>query len=185
MRKYSKDALPLSQVRRYLEPGPVVLVSSSWRGESNIMTLGWHTVMEFTPSLVGCIISNANHSFEMIRRSKECVINLPTLELARAVVDIGNCSGATVDKFTEFGLTPRPGKAVRAPVIEECYAHFECRIYDSRLVNNYNFFIFEVVAARSAKSPKYPKTIHYRGDGAFMVSGENISYKRRFKRVNL
>jgi flavin reductase (DIM6/NTAB) family NADH-FMN oxidoreductase RutF len=53
----------LIEVRRYLEPGPLVLVSSFWEGKRNIMTMNWHTVMEFTPALLGCVISSANHSF--------------------------------------------------------------------------------------------------------------------------
>ena len=73
-----KRDFPVQEVRRYLEPGPIVLVSSRWRGRSNIMTLGWHTVLEFTPSLIGLMISSGNYSHDMIRRSKECVINLPT-----------------------------------------------------------------------------------------------------------
>ena len=55
-----------------------MLVSSHCEGKHNIMTVGWHTVLEFSPSLVGCMISGGNHSFEMIRQSRECVINLPT-----------------------------------------------------------------------------------------------------------
>ena len=54
-----KSDFPVSQVRRYLEPGPIVLVSSRWAGQSNVMTLGWHTILEFTPSLVGGMISGA------------------------------------------------------------------------------------------------------------------------------
>ena len=73
-----KRDFPVSQIRRYLEPGPIVLVSSCRQDSNNVMTLGWHTVMEFTPSLVGCIISEGNHSFHMIRESRECVFNLPT-----------------------------------------------------------------------------------------------------------
>ena len=61
MPKHStKDDFPVSRVRQYLEPGPIVLVTSKWEGKTNIMTLGWHTVMEFTPSLVGCVISAGN-----------------------------------------------------------------------------------------------------------------------------
>ena len=52
-----KTDFPVSQVRRYLEPGPIVLVSSKWQGATNIMTLGWHTILEFSPSLVGLMIS--------------------------------------------------------------------------------------------------------------------------------
>src|SRR5450830_1019443 len=96
---------PVANIRHYLEPGPIVLVTSRWQDETDVMTLGWHTVMEFTPSLVGCIIASGNHSFELIRSSRECVINIPTVEMIDTVVDIGNCSGAEVDKFSRFGLT--------------------------------------------------------------------------------
>ena len=64
-----KSDFPVNQVRRYLEPGPIVLVSSEWQGKTNMMTMGWHTVSEFTPSLVGCIIASGNHSFQMVRSS--------------------------------------------------------------------------------------------------------------------
>jgi hypothetical protein len=99
MKAFTKKDFPVSQIRRFLEPGPIVLVSSAWKGETNIMTMGWHTVMEFEPSLVGCMISSGNHSFGMIKASKECVINIPTFDLAKQVVGIGNCSGAEVAKF--------------------------------------------------------------------------------------
>ena len=105
---FRKKDYPVAEIRRYLEPGPVVLVSSAWKGKTNIMTMGWHMVLEFSPSLVACCISNANHSFDMIRRSKECVINVPTTDLVNEVIGIGNCSGAQVDKFKEFRLTPAP-----------------------------------------------------------------------------
>src|SRR4051794_21924732 len=88
-----KSDFPVSQVRRYLEPGPIVLVSTQWQGKTNIMTLGWHTVLEFSPSLVGCMISGGNHSFDLIRNSRECVINLPTITLTDTVVAIENISG--------------------------------------------------------------------------------------------
>jgi flavin reductase (DIM6/NTAB) family NADH-FMN oxidoreductase RutF len=68
--KPRKRDFPVSEIRRYLEPGPIVLVSSRWRNETNIMTMGWHTVMEFTPSLIGCVIAQGNHSFELIRKSR-------------------------------------------------------------------------------------------------------------------
>ena len=176
-----KRDFPVSQIRRYLEPGPIVLVSSRWQDEMNIMTMGWHTVMEFTPSLVGCVIAADNHSFELIHRSRECVINLPTTALTDTVVRIGNSSGAEIDKFREFGLTAEPAREVRAPLIRECHANFECRLYDDALVEKYNFFIFEVVRAQVAISPKHPQTLHYTGDGVFMVSGKIISRRSMFR----
>jgi flavin reductase (DIM6/NTAB) family NADH-FMN oxidoreductase RutF len=181
MTKYSKTDFPVSNVRRFLEPGPIVLVSSAHKGETNIMTMGWHMIMDFVPSLIGCYIWTENHSFEMIRRSRQCVINIPTEDLAAKVVKIGNSSGREVDKFAEYGLTPKPGTHVRVPLIDECYASFECKLTDSSLIRKYSLFILEVVKAHVATSPKYPKTIHYRGDGEFMISGNNTrKYRKLF-----
>ncbi len=176
-----KDDFPVDQVRRYLEPGPIVLVTSRVRDRTNVMTLGWHTVLEFSPSLVGLMISSGNHSFRMIRETGECVINLPTTELTDTVVRIGNTSGADIDKFSEFGLTPDQASSVKPPLIRECHASFECRLHDDALVDRYNFFIFEVVKAHVAKTPEHPETLHYTGDGVFMVSGKIISRRTLFR----
>jgi len=181
MRRPRRSDFPVSEVRRYLEPGPIVLVSSKHDGETNIMTLGWHTILEFSPSLVGLMISAGNHSFRMIRDSGECVINLPTTALTDIVVGIGNSTGAEIDKFAEFGLTAEAADKVGAPLIGECHASFECRLHDDALVERYNFFIFEVVKAHVAASPKHPETLHYTGDGVFMVSGKIISRRSKFR----
>jgi flavin reductase (DIM6/NTAB) family NADH-FMN oxidoreductase RutF len=180
-RRKAKIDLPVSLVRRYLEPGPIVLVSSAHGSARNIMTMGWHTVMEFTPSLVGCVIASGNHSFRMIRESGECVINVPTTALTDQVVGVGNTTGAETDKFEHFHLTAEPAQIVKAPLIAECHANLECRLIDDALVEKYNFFIFEVVKAHVAKSPKYPETLHYTGDGVFMVSGKVISRRSKFR----
>jgi flavin reductase (DIM6/NTAB) family NADH-FMN oxidoreductase RutF len=94
--------------------------------------------------------------------------------MAKTVIGIGNCSGANTDKFDTFGLTPRKASKVAAPIIEECYAHFECKIHDTALISRYNFFIFEVVKAQKAVTPRYPKTLHFRGNGLFIVSGTSL-----------
>ena len=180
-KRTAKVDLPVSKVRRYLEPGPIVLVTSAFGGARNIMTMGWHTVMEFTPSLVGCVIAAGNHSFELVRRSGECVINLPTTALTDQVVGVGNTSGAEIDKFAAFALTPQKAQRVGAPLIRECHANFECKLADDRLVDKYNFFIFEVVKAHVAPAPRHPRTLHYTGDGVFMVAGKIISRRGKFR----
>ncbi|MCU7619345.1 flavin reductase family protein [Chryseobacterium sp. PBS4-4] len=174
MKKYSKKSYPVEDARHFLEPTPTVLVTSAYKGEQNIMTMGWYTIMEFKPSLIGCMISSGNHSFELIRKSKECVIIIPTLELSQTVVAIGNCSGADVDKFNEFDLDIKDGDLVKAPLLENCFANFECRLYNNKLIKDFNFFIFEIVKAHVATSPKYPKTIQYRGESHFVESGRNF-----------
>jgi flavin reductase (DIM6/NTAB) family NADH-FMN oxidoreductase RutF len=182
---YKKHDYPLPDIRRHLETGPVVLVSSAWCGKTDIMTMGWHMMMQFSPALFGCYIWEGNHSFEMIRHAKECVINVPTLELIEQVVGIGNSTGAELDKFAEFGLTPIAAEMVRAPLVKECYANFECRLSDDSLVDSRGLFIWEVVKAHVASSPKNPQTLHYRGNGEFMVAGASISRFDAFKPQNL
>lgn len=186
MRAYEKKDFPVAEIRRFLEPGPIVLVSSTWGGQTNIMTMGWHMVMGFQPSLIGCYIWSENHSFDMIRKSGECVINIPTENLAPKVVGIGNTSGRDVDKFKQFGLSAVTGEKVAAPLVGECYANFECNLVDSSLIKKYSLFVLEVVKAHAATAPKFPRTIHYRGDGVFMISGANTGrFRRKFKSQNL
>jgi flavin reductase (DIM6/NTAB) family NADH-FMN oxidoreductase RutF len=177
-KSYDKTDFPVAEVRRLLEPGPIVLVSSAWRGRRDVMTMGWHTVMEFSPSLIGCVISSANYSFDLIRHSKACVINVPEVEIAETVVGIGNCSGQDTDKYAAFNLATTPGARVKAPLLDACYASFECRVHDDALVERYNFFILEVIRAHVARRPRYPRTLHYRGDGVFMRSGANTTRYR-------
>jgi len=158
------------------------LRGSAWQGQTNIMIMGWHMILEFAPSLVGCYVWTENHSFGLIRCSRECVVNIPTVDLAAKVVDIGNSSGRDIDKFATYGLTAVPGVKVKAPLIGECFANFECKLVDSGLIRKYSLFVFEVVKGHVARSPIYPRIIHYRGDGVFMISGENTHrYRRRFK----
>ncbi len=57
-------------------------------------------------------------------------------------------------------------------------ANLECKLADAKLVDHYNFFIFEVVKAHTAMSPKYPKTLHYYGEGMFMESGKTANLRR-------
>jgi len=138
----AQKTYPLPRVYRLLEPGPVVLVTTAHKGKTNIMTQSWHTMMEFEPPLVGCVISGRNHSFDALRATKECVLSIPAANLAKQVVGIGNCSGSKVDKFKKFKkfkLTPLPASQVAPPLIAECYANLECRMADSRMVNKYNF----------------------------------------------
>ncbi|WP_025918175.1 flavin reductase family protein [Herminiimonas sp. CN] len=176
----AKKSFPLSKVYRLLEPGPVVLVTTFSKGRANIMTMSWHTMLEFEPPLVGCVVSSRNFSFAALKASKECVLNIPTVQLASHVVGCGNTSGRQVDKFKLFGLTPVAAACVKPPLIDECYANLECRVVDTKLVAKYNFFILEVLQAWIIPLKKtLPQTLHHRGKGVFMVAGETIKLPSR------
>ncbi|HRC37553.1 MAG TPA: flavin reductase family protein, partial [Rubrivivax sp.] len=167
----AKRSYPLSKVYGLLEPGPVVLLTTAHRGRANVMTLSWHTMLEFEPPLVGCVVSGADFSHTALRLTKQCVINIPTAELSAQVVGCGNTSGRDIDKFQAFGLTPARALRVAAPQIAECYASLECRVADTRLMKRYGFFVLEVLQAWVDPACKDPRTLHHRGRGAFMVAG--------------
>lgn len=177
----AKRAYPLSKVYGLIEPGPVLLLSTAGRERPNVMTLSWHTPLEFEPPLVGCVLGPFDHSYSLLKKTRECVLNIPTVELADKVVAVGNCSGRATDKFAAFGLTARPGKLVAAPAVAECYANLECRLADTRMVNRYGLFVLEVIGAWVDTAVKQPKTLHHRGWGVFGVTSETISLKSGMK----
>jgi len=177
----AKKSFPLPKVYGLLEPGPVVMVTTSRDGRPNIMTMAWHTMIDFEPPLVGCVISDRNYSFGILKATRECVISIPTVEIAEKVVGCGNTSGANLDKFKTFCLTPRPAALVGAPLIEECYVNLECRVVDTKMVVKYNLFIVEVVKAWIDPAVKNPRTIHHCGSENFMIAGEKIKLKSKMK----
>ena len=170
---------PLSKVFHLFEPGPVVLVTTAIKGRANVMTMSWHMMLEFEPLLIGCCVSICNYSFAALRKTRECVIAIPTVEMAAKVVDIGNCSGEDVDKFETFGLTPMPAREVAPPLVAECLANIECRVVDTGMVNKYNLFILEGVKAWTDPKHKEHRTIHANGDGTFAVDGKILNLKKR------
>ena len=171
--------LPLAKVYQLLEPGPVVLLTTAHNGRANVMTMSWHTMVDFEPPLIACVVSNGDYSFAALRKTKECVIAIPALKLASKVVQVGNCSGRDVDKFEKCGLTPVPSKRVAPPLIVECFANLECKVADTSLVNRYNLFILEVIKAWIDPTQRNPKTIHHHGNGKFVVDGKTIELKSR------
>ena len=175
----AKKAFPLSDVYQLIEPSPVVMVTTARKGVANIMSMSWMTMMEFTPPLIGCVLSGRNHSFDALVATKECVINIPEATLANQVVGVGNCHGTRMDKFRKFGLTATPARKVAPPLIAECYANLECRVHDTRMVNRYNFFVLEVVQAWKETAVKTPRILHHRGWGLFEVTGELIKLRSK------
>ena len=174
-------SLALSRVYGLLEPGPVVLLTTVSKGRPNVMAMSWHTMLEFEPPLVGCVVSNRNFSFTALKAARECVIAIPTVKLAKKVVGCGNTSGRDTDKFARFRLTPARSRRVAAPLVRECCANLECKVIDTRAVPKYGFFVLEVVQAWIDRALKDPRTIHHRGMGVFMVAGRSIRLPSRMR----
>lgn len=163
--------LPLEKAFMLVEPGPVLLVTTNDGRKNNIMTITWHMVLDFTPQ-IALTTGPWNHSFQALRDTKECVLAVPTVDLAGKAVAIGDCSGAVVDKFRKFGLTPLPGLQGKAPLISECLACLECRVLD--YVEPYGIFILQGTQAWMDLERSERRTFHANGDGTFRVDGETL-----------
>ena len=167
--------LKLSKAFTLMESGPVVLVTTHDGQKDNIMTISWTMVMDFTP-VFAITTGEWNHSFAALRKNRECVIAIPTVDMLDKVVGIGTCSGTDTDKFARFKLTPVQGKVVRSPLIKECLANIECKVID--IVKKHNIVVLEAVAAYIDTARKEKRTVHAVGDGTFIVDGRRIDRRK-------
>lgn len=166
--------LPLEKVFTLLEPGPVTLVTTARGRKKNVMTISWTLVMDFTPKL-GFVTGPWNYSFEALKRTGECVIAIPSVDMSETVVAIGACSGSDTDKFRKFGLTPMKAAEVRAPLIAECIANIECRVVDHLV--QHNLFVLEAVKAWIDPDCRKRRTFHAVGDGTFVADGKRFGHR--------
>jgi len=173
--------LALSNVYKLIEPGPVILVSTARNGQSNVMAMSWHMMVDFDPPLIACVMGEGGTSFATLKATRECVIAIPAVKLAKKVVKIGNTHGSDIDKFEAFGLTPVAASEVGAPLIAECMANLECKVVDTTLVRKYDLFILEAVKAWIDPAQRDSKTIHHRGYGTFAVDGRIIKLSSRMR----
>ena len=174
------DSLPPAKAYRILESGPIILVSTrAANGRANLMTLGFHMMMQHDPPLVGIILGAWDYSLAALSDSGECVIAVPTVDLAETVVDIGNCSGEEVDKFERFGLEQVSAETVKAPLVRQCWANLECRVVDDRLADQYDLFVLEVQRIWIDTARNETRLIHHQGDGRFSVDGEILDLGER------
>jgi len=168
--------IKLSRVFTLLEPGPVVLVTTYDGKRPNVMTISWTMVVDFTPRFA--ITTGAwNFSYQALRKTRECVIAIPTVDMLDTVVGVGTCSGADTDKFAKFKLTAVPAKRVKAPLIKECVANIECRVVE--IIHRHNIVVLEGVAAHQASARKERRTLHAVGDGTFIVDGRKLDRRRQ------
>lgn len=167
--------MKLERAFTLLEPGPVVLVVTHDGRKPNVMTISWTMCVDFTP-VFAMTTGPWNYSFAALRKTRECVIAIPTVDLLDRVVGIGTCSGADTDKFAWFRLTPLRGKVVGAPLVRECLANIECRVVD--IVRKHNIVVLEGLAAWMNPARREKRMIHAVGDGTFIVDGRRLDRRK-------
>ncbi len=168
--------MKLSRAFTLIEPGPVVWVTTHEPPRDNLMTISWTMVVDFRP-VFAITTGPWNHSYLALRKQRECVIAIPTVDLLDRVVGVGTCSGADTDKFEKFGLTRLRASMVKAPLIAECLANIECQVID--IVRKHSIVVLEGVAAHLNAARKERRMIHAVGDGTFIVDGRRLDRKRQ------
>jgi flavin reductase (DIM6/NTAB) family NADH-FMN oxidoreductase RutF len=176
-----KVKIPLNKANRLINHGPLILISSFYKGRPNVCTVAWNMPVDFDPPKVACVIGEDNYTFTCIKHTKEFVINIPPKALLRKVIQCGSVSGEDVDKFKEFNLTPAPAARVKAPLVKECVAHLECKLLRHDLMREYNLLLASVVCAwvdkklfknkRLLVERAGAKTIHHLGGRWFAFPG--------------
>ncbi len=133
-----------------LYPLPVVMVSmADSDGGYNIITIGWAGTVCTNPPMVSISVRPERHSFRILRKTGEFVINLTTRELAFATDYCGVKSGRDVDKFKELGLTALPARTVGAPLIGESPVNIECRVRTVTPLGSHHMFLADVAAVHA------------------------------------
>jgi flavin reductase (DIM6/NTAB) family NADH-FMN oxidoreductase RutF len=172
------EKMKLERAFTLLEPGPVTLITTNDGQKNNIMTISWTMVLDFIPRFA-LTTGSWNYSFAALRKKRECVIAIPTVDLIDRVVGVGTTSGADTDKFKKFGFTPVRARHVGAPLIKECLANIECRVID--IVKPHDIVILEAVAAYFDTSRREKRTLHAVGDGTFIADGRRLNRKRAMR----
>lgn len=135
-----------------LYPLPAVMVSlADKEGKANIITLAWAGTVCSSPPMVSVSIRKERYSYDIIRETKEFVVNLTTKELAFATDFCGVKSGRDVDKFKEMKLTPLSSEKIMAPAILESPVNIECKLKEIIKLGSHDAFIAEVVNVRVDK----------------------------------
>ncbi|MBN1899420.1 MAG: flavin reductase family protein [Spirochaetes bacterium] len=142
-----KKEIPLDKANRIINNGPVVMVSTVYKKKPNIFSVAWSMPVSHSPSCVAISSGLSNFSTRIIKETKEFVINVPDVSLKEKVIGCGSVPGDNVDKFKRFELTPVKSKKVKAPAIQECIGHLECRVHRSLAIFDHIVFVGRVMAA--------------------------------------
>ncbi len=140
-----------SNARRLIAGGPVVLLTTAWHGNANVMPAAYVMPLSFDPPLLGVAIHPARHTHDMIRFSEEFALNVPGPRLLHHCQYLASVSGHDVNKLELTRLPTFKARKVEAPLLEGCVAWVECGLHDAYTIGDHTLFIGVVAAAQAEK----------------------------------
>ena len=147
----------------FIYPLPAVMVSCGTMEESNIITVAWTGIINTDPAMCYISVRPTRHSYEMIKKTGEFVINLTTKDLAYATDWCGVKTGAKVDKFKEMKLTKEKANFVNCPMIKESPVSVECKVKEIRELGSHHMFVAEILGINADEK-------YINENGAFDIS---------------
>ena len=147
----------------FIYPLPAVMVSCGTMEEANIITVAWTGIINTDPAMCYISVRPTRHSYEMIKKTGEFVINLTTKDLAYATDWCGVKTGAKVDKFKEMKLTKEKANFVSCPMIKESPVSVECKVKEIRELGSHHMFVAEILGINADEK-------YINENGAFDIS---------------
>lgn len=138
-----------TDARRLLNPGPVTIVTTAWRGMANAAPIAWTAPLSMEPPLVGAVIHPHRHTADMIRFSEEFALNIPGPSLLKQTAFLGSQTGLNANKLEAAGLELFSGQRIEAPLIEGCLAWIECGLQDVIAIGDHTMFVGRVVRVQA------------------------------------
>jgi flavin reductase (DIM6/NTAB) family NADH-FMN oxidoreductase RutF len=152
-------------------PLPAVMVSmGKTEEEYNIITISWTGTINTNPPMCYISVRPERHSFTILKKNMEFVINLTTRDLVHAADWCGVKSGREFDKFKEMNLTPGKSQIVAAPLIEESPLNVECKVNRIVPLGSHHMFIADVVAVNADEKYMNEETGAFHFNSAGLVS---------------
>jgi len=139
----------VTDARRLLNPGPVAIVTTSWRGMSNAAPIAWTTPLAMEPPTVGIVVHPHRHTADMIRFSEEFAINIPGPALVKQTAFLGSFTGLNTNKLEAAGLELFNGMSIDAPLIDGCLAWIECGLEDVVRFGDHSLFVGKVLRVQA------------------------------------
>jgi flavin reductase (DIM6/NTAB) family NADH-FMN oxidoreductase RutF len=173
---------------RLLNGGPVALVTTRWRDQTDVMPAIWHTPLSRTPPLVGVVVHPGRHTHDMIRFSEQFALNFPARDLINHAQYFGTVSGDNVGKLDLARLPTFNSSKIEVPLIESCVAWIECSLVDTFSIGDHTLFVGDVLVVQAEEQafdetwllddPAY-RPLHYLGLDRYAVLGGPLQAELR------
>jgi flavin reductase (DIM6/NTAB) family NADH-FMN oxidoreductase RutF len=173
---------------RLLNGGPVALVTTRFRNETNVMPAIWTISLSRRPPLIGVAVNPSRHTHDMLRFAEEFALNFPGRDLLNHTHYFGAVSGGNVGKLELAKLSTFRASKVSAPLIEDCLAHVECSLEDALRLGDHTLFVGRVLVVQ-AEPEAFDETwliedrdyrpLHYLGADRYAVLGDRLTAELR------